>query len=52
MFKPLLSYGNTSISIGFRLEVNLSNLESENQVIRQQEFAASSNEELTEEVEM
>lgn len=35
-----------------RLEVNLSNLESENQVIRQQEFAASSNEELTEEVEI
>lgn len=52
MSKTPLSYGSTSISIGFRLEVNLSNLESENQVIRQQEFAASSNEELTEEVEM
>lgn len=41
-----------NVAYGFRLEVNLSNLESENQVMRQQAFAASSNEELTEEMEM
>lgn len=33
-----------------RLEVNLSNLESENQVLRQQALEASKNDELSEEV--
>lgn len=36
----------------FRLEVNLSNLESENQVLRQQALAESAKEDFTEEMEV
>lgn len=36
----------------FRLEVNLSNLESENQVLRQQALVASAKEDFTEEMEL
>lgn len=35
-----------------RLELNVSNLESENQVLRQQALVASTNEELSEEIEL
>lgn len=35
-----------------RLELNVSNLESENQVLRQQALVASNNEELAEEIEV
>lgn len=35
-----------------RLELNVSNLESENQVLRQQALVASNNEELSEEIEL
>lgn len=35
-----------------RLELNISNLESENQVLRQQALAASSNDDLAEEIEL
>ena len=36
----------------YRLELNLSNLEAENQVLRQQALVASTNEDLFEEMKM